>query len=884
MLRVSNQACIRELSKKSFRAAKTRNLIAILAIALTTMLFTVLFTVGLSMNEAIQQANFRLVGSCSHGGLKGLTEEQFLTLREDSLIQDWGANQLLGIGRNNEFAKNHVEVWWKDAKDAEWSYLTPSEGRLPAEGTNEAAADLEVLRLLGVEPKLGAEFTLSIDVGGQQTEQTFLLSGWWEKDPIAESNMVLVPESRVDSVFSEIGKDASAKRWNMNLMFKHTTHIEEDLNTVLSNHGYQGDAPNDENYIKYSVNWSFTGAKLSQKIDPTMLVTIAALLLLIVFTGYLIIYNVFQISVVNDIRYYGLLKTIGTTGSQIKSILRRQALALCLFGIPLGCLCGWGIGAWLSPVIMSRLNGFAVDTLSVSPMIFLCSAVFALITVLISCARPGRLAAKVSPVDAVRYTEGIKGRKTKKKGIGQVSVLGMAWANLGRSKGKTAITIVSLTLALVLLQMTAVFTNGFDMDKYLGDTSACDYILADGRYFKNNVYHWDEGSITLPEEVISEVTERDQVLDGGRIYGQLDSVQEFAPEDWVRGRMQSWGMDEESISYILDQEEHTPDGRVMDHVMTYGMEPFALDALTVVEGDLSMVYESGSRAVAAVLRTNDRGEVYPDSHWAKVGDTITLRYPTEWECYNPDTGEIYANAEDAGDHPYLERPTVYRDETVTVAALVLVPNHLSYRFYGSDEFVLNADTFRDVTGKSDVMLYAFDTKDGTEGEMDAFLKDYTSRIDPKYGYESKQTYMDEFESFRTMFRAVGGLLSFVVGMVGVLNFVNAVLTGILTRKRELAMLQSIGMTGKQLKKMLVWEGLFYALGAVAVAFVLSAGLSPLVASMLEHLLWFFTYKPTFVPLSIVGAVYMLIGSLVPLVVYRRVAKQTIVERLRESET
>ena len=103
-------------------------------------------------------------------------------------------------------------------------------------------------------------------------------------------------------------------------------------------------------------------------------------------------------------------------------------------------------------------------------------------------------------------------------------------------------------------------------------------------------------------------------------------------------------------------------------------------------------------------------------------------------------------------------------------------------------------------------------------------------------YESKETYQAEFESFRRMFLLLGGVLSFIVGMIGVLNFVNAILTGIITRKREFAMLQSIGMSGRQLKGMLVCEGLLYVIGAI-----------------------------------------------VPLFVYRVVARQTIVERLRETE-
>lgn len=97
------------------------------------------------------------------------------------------------------------------------------------------------------------------------------------------------------------------------------------------------------------------------------------------------------------------------------------------------------------------------------------------------------------------------------------------------------------------------------------------------------------------------------------------------------------------------------------------------------------------------------------------------------------------------------------------------------------------------------------------------------------------------------------------------------------------MLQSIGMTGRQLKAMLVTEGLFYTLGAIVLALVFSLAMGPVAASVLK-VFWFFTYRPTFVPIIIVAPIFALVGCLVPLLVYRSVSKQTIVERLRCSET
>ncbi|UQT46872.1 hypothetical protein M5E87_16845 [Flavonifractor plautii] len=103
------------------------------------------------------------------------------------------------------FNKAHVEVSYADANDAHWMYCDPAEGRLPQEGTDEAATDTHVLELLGVEPELGARFTLTFDVDGHETTQTFTLSGWWEYDEAIVANHVLLPESRVDALLDEAG-------------------------------------------------------------------------------------------------------------------------------------------------------------------------------------------------------------------------------------------------------------------------------------------------------------------------------------------------------------------------------------------------------------------------------------------------------------------------------------------------------------------------------------------------------------------------------------------------------------------------------------------------------------------------------------------------------
>ena len=885
-MNVANQKCIRQLSMESLKAARTRNVIAVLAIALTAILFTTLFTVALSINHSFQQANFRQGGGWNHGTFKYMTREQFDELKTDPIIKQYGLRRFIGMPDSAPFQKSHIEIGYSDANQANWMYCTPVEGHLPAEGTKEAATDTRVLGLLGVEPVLGNEFTMTFDVDGVEVTETFVLSGWWNYDNAIVASHVLVPHSRAQAIYNKTGignrisSDGMTGSWNMDVMFDSSLHIERDLRKVLENHGYQTESRNaGNNYIAIGINWGYSGSQLADSMDPITVIAIIGLLLIVIFTGYLIIYNIFQISVSNDIRFYGLLKTIGTTGRQLRRIIRQQAILLSLVGIPLGLLIGYGIGIKLTPVILSRLNGVVQGAVSVSPLIFVGSALFALVTVLISCRRPGRLAASVSPVEAVRYTEGSTNRKKTQKAKTGVSLSRMAWANLGRNRSKTIITVISLSLAVLLLNMTVTFTNGFDMDKYLVDVVS-DFIVADAGYFQvGNLWNCNNA---LPEEVISDVEAQSGMESGGRVYGQSSAAEEFITEEYYRTVNGRWN-DKNTLDQAVSFMEKNEEGLLANRVQLYGMEQYALSKLRVLEGDLQRLKEPGGRYVAAVYSDDDYGNANMSSNWAKLGDTVTLRYIDEYEYYNPLTGEILDPEHIRDDQPYRYRAKVYKDIDYEVVALVIVPHSLSYRYYGTDEFVMNDQTFMRDTGTNCIMYYACDVNDEGTPAMEAFLSKLTKEQQPQYDYESKSTYAAEFDSFRNMFLLLGGVLSFIIGLVGVLNFLNAILTGILTRRRELAMLQSIGMTGRQLKTMLIWEGLYYALGSVTLSLVLSIAAGPLLSKVLGSMFWFFTYRFTVNPILLVAPIFAVLGIILPLSVYRLVSRHSVVERLRETE-
>lgn len=893
-MKVKNRKAVRRLSVKSFKAAGRRNITAAVAIAMTTVLFTALFTIMMSINTSYESYTFRQIGGYAHGTFKDVTSQQASMIESNSKVKAVGRRITAGIITDGGFAKIPAEISYMDDNNAKWSYINLSKGHMP-EAEDEIIMDTAALDALGVDPEIGAKIKLTYDMldvdstVGSRTD-TFRLVGWWDYDDISPVHFINVSEAYVRKVEqAAFGGGADHLREDINVMFRTSIGIEENMKTVENDLGFQSDDLDKDGYVRYGVNWGYTASQAADGIDLEMVAAAAALLILIIMTGYLIIYNIFRISVSSDIRYYGLLKTVGVTPRQLRRIVRQQAMMLCAEGCPAGLVIGYLAGRVLMPVIMESTSlGTSCVEVSISPVIFAASALFSIVTVFLSCARPARMASKVSPVEAVKYADASHGqhkigkmRRIRKPGAMKSAGLGwMALANLGRNRLKTLVVILSMALSVVLLSVLCAFVGGFDMEKYLSKQTCADFIVGKTDYFNFQAHGTESG---LSEGEIAEIKAGTESSVSGMAWSldDTDSViwlpkSAGSPDDDALD-------DDEQTSYAKQAlQKEGRENMPCSDLQIEGLDAELLQKLQVIDGELAPMSDSGENAIAVAAETDDNGNLMDGDSLPKPGDTVTVTYIDEGYFIDSRTGE--KSSENTPGEYIKYKVARSHDVRYTVCAVVCVPYSMSFRYsdFSSIDAVINSERLRaDSDAEIFPMFYMFDAPDRSAEDGDeAFLKELTSSPASSLMYESKATVRAEFEGFRNMFTLLGGVLCVITGLVGILNFFNSIMTSMMSRRYEFAVLQSIGMTGKQLRSMLIYEGLLYAAYAILLSIVLSIIIEPIAGRMLENMFWFYSYRFTLKGIFITAPVFLAAGAVLPALLYRGISRRSIIERLR----
>ena len=857
MTKVNNGKAIRRLTVRQIKSNRKMNAVIIFSIILTCILFTALTSIGGSLLNGAQQETMRMVGGNKMTGLKSVLPEDYEKVKSDKAVKDAVYRIIVGNAVNEDFKNISVEVNCAgDVNAAKTMFCMPTEGRLP-QSYDEIAVSSLVLDELGMPYELGITVPIMLDVDGNILEHNFTLCGYWQGERLAMAQECWVSREFSDSVapiptesFYALESPDYAGYLAVDFNFSNSWNIEKKTDKLISRL-YADTAP--ELIPDVGINWAYT----TSEIDPITMIGAIVILLVIFAAGYLIIYNIFHINISANIRSYGLLKTIGTTSKQIKRMVRIQAAIYSAIGIPLGLVIGLVIGKMLLGAIMKTIIiGTEVGyTLNAVLLLIVCiiAAVFTFITVMISCQKPCKTASSVTPIEALRYNETYIGLNKTDKKTGKITPFSIAQSNMARSKRKTGIVVISLTLSMILVNTLFTVLQGVDIDKFIS--------------------HLIIGDFIIKQESLDSTVEYNTISQGDLQYlSGIDGVEELNAVYFEWGSMELDGKSLEKAQKIAEKyaadDKYDEFKSITEKYISadiYGITPTLLNHLKPTQGEVDIEkFKSGKYAIV-YTHCIDVDEKSSEDDFYEVGDTISVSVTNAWYLRDSNSSDTLRNYEVMA---VCEMPFALSTQSFTrLYGQVIIPEQEYFSLSDNNKAM-------------DVMIQAESDK---IDNVDTQIRYMTDRDGSRLIVTSKQTYIDEYVNFMQMIKLVGGTLSGILALIGILNFVNAVVTGIITRKHDFAMMSAVGMTGKQMKAMLMWEGIHYAFLTAICSVLLGTLLSGFIINSIASELFFFTYHFTLVPIFICIAVLVLLSVIIPTTSYNTICNGSVVDRLRRTE-
>ena len=651
--------------------------------------------------------------------------------------------------------------------------------------------------------------------------------------------------------------------------------IEDRISELVRNIGGNPDDVNAANAVRVAPN-----PIVSNESGLMMWLVAGVFGILFMFCGYLLIYNVFEIAVTNDIRQYGLLRTVGTTSQQIKRLVNRQALYLFLIGTPFGLLFGILLGRSILP---AALQMFAADysgkNIEVSTLPYLGiiagAILFSGLTVYISTRKSVKKASRVSPIEAIRYVEqNTVSIKRKKTTTGAV-IPRMAKANLQRNKRRTVFIVISLTLSIVLLNSVFIFSGSFDEDVYIKTHTKSDFAV----YNPDIQAAWGDEfghSCTVSEKSVEEIEQQPGVMNEVRLYRNtfeddhiacdwgpsfsIDNTDKYA---YVLPDSLNLGWTEDGEDYAALTADNLPLGNV------YGFSENLLNKMDIIEGesDVSVLKEKlwNGNNVILVSHYNDKGNLSGGADnvyyfGLSVGDTI----------------QFYENGVPTEAFTVIAKAAVTSNEMALTGGGSNIATDI-----GGPKIYMSENKFKEIYETPTLYGFLFDVEEQYQQDMENYLM-----RDTDVSYNSISTLKADVLGIKNVVLLVGGMIGAVFALVGLINFINLVMTNIVTRRHEFATMQSIGMTNRQLRKMMISESFSYVLLAGIVGTLVAATLGmTLLRAFVENgpTSMMMTFQITLLPALIMLVLFLVLAFIVPVVALRFLNNRSVVERLRVNE-
>lgn len=816
-----------EITKKYLKFQKSRTILTIIGIVLSVTLITSVGTLAMSVRDKMIRENKQQYGDY-HVAFNGVSANAASKLRNNFAVLNCGI-----VSRENFAIINKTSE--KEMKQSTWAapyrYLNikgydknsmdmlkvkAKYGRLP-KNSSEIALDQWILEYMDNKPELGSKIKLNVgkridtengkeiaasalgDFGWSakekfqaEGEKEYTVVGFLENKGVFQSDSFMAKAV----TFDDYKSISDNKKYFIYLQMKSMNNIEETTKKIAASIHISSDKSDksgkleDPNFgasdfnIEYNNSiLSLYGKSIYSGVNSSMFLAFIVIVVLIIVCTMAIIYNSFNISVLERISQYGILRCVGASADQIRKIVYKEAFFLSIIGIPIGLILGTMVMKLIFYIIgFLSIGSFYDIRMVISPVVIIVSSILGVFTVFLSAVGPANQAAKVSPLEAVKNSGSTKVEKIKKikKSLFIKHIFGIegqfANRNIRRNKTRFRITVFSMIISIVLYIVTSGIMN-YTLKTGLADAgNSYTYHL----YNKYMLYD-NKASKGIDKLIYLNIKKLKSTQKAYPLYSSNSTV--LMPKEKINSKY-----------YVLRKESFdVKQGNTFrvgnNSFVSYGDEGLVelkknLKAGTTDKNALNQ--EKGVVLVNTAKIYEEKGKsVITDVTNYKVGDEIEIK--TESEGVSE-----YKKVKIAG----IADKSILTDEYNDNAGIIMITTPEVYKYVTGNDNI------------SHIFIIAKSWVSHTE------ITDYLKQLQKNnaaYGYTDNDKAAKENKDSKIILSILLYGFIFVVVIIGCLNISNTISTNLILRVKEFAVLKALGMTQKAVKKMILLEGLLYGI-------------------------------------------------------------------------
>lgn len=815
---------------------KSRSIAIILSIALSMALVV---GVGILSYSARQADIDKLIYESGRGHVSytNVTPQQLARLKaQNSVINEMGIYSYYGVGHNQN---NGTYLACADPGYMHLQGIKVLEGRFPRH-TGEIALEKWSLNELGLKPQLDQKIYLVIDYQGQKQPEEFRLVGILKDSPVNKAHATMEGLLSLEQV-----RPDRSQKLKVYLEFKPgiailpaASHVAHKAN-IAKTDVYKNTILLDAMHELGEVDWSSIGLGILVFLIATFVIS-----------------NIYGISIYRRVQDYGMLRAIGATNSQVGWLIGLEIFILLLVGIPLGIVIGLAGAHCLSGLAGNLFTEGEVHIkgLVITWQPIITGSIAVSLAIVIAGMRTALMVFRISPLEAMRKMGLVQDEI--KPGIGKVTAqLGVThkivWQHLRNNKKSVALTIISMTIGSVLLMAAAMFgiLNKTCMEQKLQASN----FRSDFLIYTSIIVPMEQGYSPRQIQAMEDICGVKRVTPVHVWYSQLVLENDEELDQAYFDYLNDLPYYKSVLKGALVKDPELQQLFLKNNLWGYTDAGLSQLKPYLIEGEIDKVRMEREPLAILYIPRPLKKPVFA----AQVGDTVTLRLS------KPDGQYLHKDFTVAG--IVVQMPFTDCFYTSNNSVDIIIPEKEFVRLVGYDTYrIINIDKYRQAETSS----------------INQQLRKITSTL-PKSILLDLYAEKAEIQMMNKQIQLFLYAIIIVLFLVALLNIINSINYTFLSRIKEFGLMRAVGLTRRQLRFMILFEGTVYG----CLSIILSCGLGTAVQYVIYTVM-----NPGNIDYPVLGEIYAAVGLInlaMPLLATGlsgySLTKKDVLESVREFE-